>query len=150
MRSSNTYMVTHKSICMCFMHVQLINLRDFRPATFAEVTAIHSERYVNMLEEVRMLYAAACAGASMDRAMHWRGCRRYFKATPDRLMSNPSRSCQRLLQVVLTRAPTLVDADTYITPSSFDDAIKARPCPLDPCNTPGLLTPHCSCSRTPS
>jgi hypothetical protein len=41
----------------------------------------------------------------------------------------PVRSCNGCfvcLQVVLKQAPTLVDADTYITPSSFNDAIKAR------------------------
>lgn len=35
--------------------LQLTNLRDFRHATFSEVTAIHSERYVNMLEEVGLV-----------------------------------------------------------------------------------------------
>ena len=38
---------------------------------------------------------------------------------------NASLPMIHLLQVVHSRAPTLVDADTYITPSSFDDAIKA-------------------------
>ena len=39
-----------------FLKLQLINLRDFRHASFTEVTAIHSEQYVNALEEV----GAAC------------------------------------------------------------------------------------------
>ena len=36
-----------------------------------------------------------------------------------------SQLCHPCLQVVLNNAPTNVDADTYITPSSFQDAIRA-------------------------
>jgi acetoin utilization deacetylase AcuC-like enzyme len=111
------------------MHVQLINLRDFRPATFAEVTAIHSERYVNMLEEVCVMYAAALAGAS-GRCVLLEVLQSFLQCHIDCSTSIAHCSCCNLPQVVLRRAPTLVDADTYITPSSFDDAIKARPCPL--------------------
>lgn len=47
------------------VHVQLTNLRDFRPATFSELTAIHSEQYVSMLEEVRLMQMIKCSFIGM-------------------------------------------------------------------------------------
>lgn len=43
----------HRRLPNCCL--QLINLRNFRLASFSEVTAIHSEQYVKVLEEVRAL-----------------------------------------------------------------------------------------------
>lgn len=132
-----------RAVSCAFVHVQLINLRDFRPATFAEVTAIHSERYVNMLEEVSMLHAADGADASMDRPMRWRGCR--TRAMP-RCISRCQclthhaaiccRSCSAGRQRLSTLTPTSHPAPSMM-PSRHSRA------PLNPCDTTGLLALLC-------
>lgn len=45
----------HVGKVLCCPWLQLINLRDFRPATLSQLTAIHSEQYVTMLEQVGLV-----------------------------------------------------------------------------------------------